>query len=106
MEKRKNESHCQIKLMDLLSVLSLLKGCLVASPRKIVNGIRNWDSNLRGNSSNFSSFNLLIHLIVIELALICIATQSPVYVAEITPKAIRGGFIAVIQVHKTLKDFY
>lgn len=105
MEKWKNESNCQIKLMDLLSLLSLLKGCLVASPRKIVNGIRNWDSNLRGNSSKFSSFNLLIHLIVIELTLICIATQSPVYVAEITPKDIRGGFIAAIQVHKTLKDF-
>lgn len=52
--KRKMKVSVKTMLLDKLSVWwSLLKGSLVALPRKIVNRIRSWDSNLRGNVSKF-----------------------------------------------------
>lgn len=75
---------------------------MVPSPWKIVTGTRIWNSELLGKIVKHQYIMYLSALFFINFKYM--ARQTPVYVAEITPKNIRGGFSAAHQVSSQLNQ--
>lgn len=90
-----NNTVCEL----ILIFWSFLKECFLAWPWKILTRNWIWNSCLFGKGSKTSTFNLLIYLSKCEIWFNYeFARQSPVYVSEIAPKNLRGGFAAALQV--------
>lgn len=87
----------------------MLEGCLVARCWKTIDWIWDWNFFLCGNCIKIYKWNLISRFMTdkqIKRWSCCHSKQVPVYITEITPKNLRGGFTTVHQVSYCTFGYY